>query len=133
MKPEKIKQQSQLNEFNLQLRDLKNNIAQIKETVIGLETNLRTRNKDVNLTNKDIENAQKVQYEYPHDMSIHEIKAALYAETQELMKERELLRDSTKVAEEFQKKRKLLNERQQQLEQLSTEIQSIKNQKDDEL
>ncbi|RLL38323.1 hypothetical protein D9K79_16300 [Acinetobacter cumulans] len=133
LKPEKIKQQSQLNEFNLQLRDLKNNIAQIKETVIGLETNLRTRNKDVNLTNKDIENAQKVQYEYPHDMSIHEIKAALYAETQELMKERELLRDSTKVAEEFQKKRKLLNERQQQLEQLSTEIQSIKNQKDDEL
>lgn len=133
LKPEQVKHQSQLNEINVQLRELKLKMNQYKSQMTESEAQLRLREKDLNSTQKLIEQAQKVRFEYPLEMTIHEIKDALYADTQDLVKERELLLNSAKAAQEYQTKRKQFTAQQQHLNQLSTEIKTLQNQKDDDL
>ncbi|WP_168407138.1 hypothetical protein [Acinetobacter indicus] len=128
--PVQIDNQHKLNELNKTLRDLKSQIEQISSQRTECFSQIKLREKDLNGINKKIEQAGKVQCEYPPSMSIHEIKQALHIDTQQLIEKRNLIRDFAKAGAAFQAKRKQLLAHQQTLAQLSQDIQTLKNQKD---
>lgn len=131
--PVQTENQQKLNDLNKTLRELKSQIEQVKTQRTESHSQIKLIEKYLNDINKKIEQAGKVQYEYPPSMTIHEIKQALYIDTQQLIEKRDLLRDFTKAEKAFQTKRKQLLEQQQKLVQLSQDIQSLKNQQDKDL
>lgn len=131
--PAQTENQQTLNDLNKTLRELKSQIEQIKDQRTKCHTQIKLREKDLININKKIEQAGKVQCEYPPSMTIHEIKQALYRDTQELIEKRDLLRDFTKAEKTFQTKRKQLLEQQQKLVQLSQDIETLKNQQGKDL
>ncbi|QIO05870.1 coiled-coil domain-containing protein [Acinetobacter shaoyimingii] len=131
--PVQTENQQTLNDLNKTLRELKSQIEQVKTQRTECHSQIELREKDLNNINKKIEQAGKVQCEYPPSMTIHEIKHALHVDTQELIEKRDLLRDFTKAETAFQSKRKQLLAHQQKLEQLNQDIQTLKNQQDKDL